>query len=116
MDYHPHQCITQSRSHARSKPSVKFFDIKNRFFSKSGSAATENPDDDEDDSWLDEPSIEVFPPEDSLDVSPNVDLSSQCLAAALSEEPSGNLSDLTAQPNHPEEALGELDDDFSMDL
>ena len=66
---------------------------------------------------MDEPSIEVFPPEDYLDVSPNVDLSSQCQAAALSEEPSGNLSDLTAQPNlRPEEALGELDDDFSMDL
>ena len=96
---------------------MKIFNIKNRFFSKLGSAATKYPDDDdEDDGWLDKPSVEVFPPEDYLDVSPNVDISSQCLAAALSEEPSGNLSNLTAQPNLcSEEALGE-DNDFLMDL
>jgi hypothetical protein len=103
--------------HARSKPSVKFFDIKNRFFSSRSSAdRDENPDDDEDDSWLDEPNIAVFPPEGSLDVSPNVDLSSKCLAAALSEEPSGD----SPQANLcPQEALGEpseLDNDFSMNL
>ena len=108
----------QSRLHAKSKPSVKFFDIKNRFFSKSGNA-DENPDDDEDDSWLDVPDINVFPPEDSLHVSSNINLSSQCLAAALSEEPIGNMTaSETSQPN-PQEAPGEpseLDDDFSMYL
>ena len=108
----------QSRLHAKSKPSIKFFDIKNRFFSKSGNA-DENPDDNEDDSWLDEPDINVFPPEDSLHVSSNINLSSQCLAAALSEEPIGNMTaSETSQPN-PQEGPGEpseLDDDFSMYL
>ena len=109
----------QSRLHARSKPSIKFFDIKNRFFSKS-SNADETPDDDEDDSWLDEPDlqVEVFPSKASLDVSSNVDLLSQCLAAALSEEPTGDNITKSSQPNS--QALGELsgehDDNFSMDL
>ena len=122
LDVYPtHHGITQSRLHARSKPSVKFFDIKNRFFSKSGAATNENPDDDEDDSWLDEPNVKVFPPEGSLDVSPNIDLSSQCLAASLSEEPSSRDTP-NPQPNprpQLEEAHGEpseLDNDFSMDL
>jgi hypothetical protein len=102
--------------HAKSKPSVKFFDIKKRFFSNSGNA-DENPDDDEDDSWLDEPDLEVFPPERSLDVSSSIYLSSQHLAAALSEEPIGNIAE-SSQPNS-QVVLGEpseLDDDFSMDL
>jgi hypothetical protein len=78
--------------------------------------ADENPDDDEDDSWLDELDLEVFPPEGSLDVSSesSIYLSSQHLAAALSEEPIGNITK-SSQPN----ALGEpseLDDDFYMDL
>lgn len=106
----------QSRLHARSKPSLKFFDIKKRFFSKSGSG-DDNPDDDEDDSWLDELDIEVFPPEGSLHVSSNIDLSSRCLAAALSEEPIENIIE-SSQPN-PQEAPGEpseQDDDFSMYL
>ena len=59
-----------------------------------------------------------FPPEGSLDVSPNVDLSSQCLAASLSEEPSRDTSDpqpnLRRQEAHGE--LSELDNDFPMDL
>ena len=53
----------------------------------------ENPVDDEDDSWLDEPDIEVFPPEHSLDVSSNIDMSSKCLAATLSEESAGDDSE-----------------------
>jgi hypothetical protein len=107
---------SKARLHANSKPSVKFFDIKNRFFSKSDSKLDENPDDDEDDSWLDEPNLETFHPEHSLEVSPTIDLSSRCLAAALSDEPSSDTS--VVAPN-PLEALGEptdLDNDFSMEL
>ncbi|KAI0294011.1 hypothetical protein B0F90DRAFT_1928035 [Multifurca ochricompacta] len=74
----------------------------------------ENSDYDEDDSWLDEPNLETFRPELSLEVSQTIDLSSQCLAAALSDEPSGDIS--VAAPNPPE-ALGEpLDNDFSMEM
>jgi hypothetical protein len=108
--------LTKARLHANSKPSVKFFDIKNRFFSKSDIKFKENPDDDEDDSWLDEPNLETFVPELSLAGSQAVNLSSDCLATVLSEEPSGNASE--AAPNLPE-ALGEpseLDEDFSMEL
>jgi hypothetical protein len=105
---------TKARLHANSKPSVKFFDIKNRFFSKTDSKL-EKPDDDEDDSWLDEPTLETFVPELSLEVSQAVNLSSHCLATVLSEEHSGNTPD--AAPN-PSVALREpeLDDDFSMEL
>jgi hypothetical protein len=109
-----HHSITQSRLRARSKPSVKFFDIKNRFFSKSG-AANENHND-EDDSWLDEPNIEVFPPEVFLDVSSHVDLSSQCLAASLSEEPSTNDPQHNPRSQEAHGEPSELDDDFSMYL
>ncbi|KAI0297492.1 hypothetical protein B0F90DRAFT_1918704 [Multifurca ochricompacta] len=77
---------------------------KKRFFSKSDGKLDENPDDDEDDSWLDEPNLETFRSEHSLKVSPTIDLSSQCLAAALSDEPSSDTS--VAAPNPPE-ALGE---------
>jgi hypothetical protein len=96
---------------------VKFFDIKKKFFS--GSDKTD-PCDDEDDSWLDKPTLdlEVAIPESSLKVSPFVQLSSQCLSTALSEEPcvSGGVSEA---PPSVAEGIGIAqpdDDDFSMDL
>ncbi|KAI0296132.1 hypothetical protein B0F90DRAFT_1669896 [Multifurca ochricompacta] len=70
----------------------RFFDIKNRLFSKSDGKLDENPDDDGDDSWLDEPNLETFCPEHSLEVSPTIDLSSQCLSAAIPDEPSSDTS------------------------
>jgi hypothetical protein len=95
---------------------VKFFDIKKKFFSGSDK---KDSCDDEDDSWLDEPTLEVVFPESSLKVSPFVQLPSQCLGAALSEESSasGGLPNVIksldgiAQPNESRD-----DDDFSMDL
>ncbi|KAF8220503.1 hypothetical protein L208DRAFT_1416639 [Tricholoma matsutake] len=45
-----------------------FFDVKNRFFPKSDGKLEENPIDDEDDSRLDEPNLETFDPEPSLEV------------------------------------------------
>ena len=43
---------------------------------------------------------------------------SQCLAAALSEEPTGDTITESSQPNSQEalEELSELDNDFSIDL
>lgn len=77
-----------------------------------------DPCDDEDDSWLDEPTLEVTNPEPYLKVSPFVQLPSQCLSSALSEEScvGGGVSE--APPNVAEGiAQPELhDDDFSMDL
>ena len=62
---------------------MKFLDIKKKFFSGSDKM---DPCDDEDDSWLDEPILEVVLPEPSLKVSPFVQLLSKCLCTALSEE------------------------------
>ncbi|KAI0306196.1 hypothetical protein B0F90DRAFT_1915903 [Multifurca ochricompacta] len=77
---------------------------QNRFFSKSDGKLDENPNDDEDDSWLDEPNLETLRPEHSLEVSLTIDLSSQCLVAAFSDEPS---SDTSVAALNPPEALRE---------
>jgi hypothetical protein len=93
---------------------VKFFDIKKRFFSGSDKM---DPCDDEDDSWLDKPNLEVVLPEPALKVSPFVQLSSKCLSTALSEEPCSSGSASEAPPlaaSLDENTLP--DDDFSMDL
>jgi hypothetical protein len=55
----------KARAGTNSKPSVKFFDIKTKFFLKSDSKS-ENLPEDEDDSWLDEPNLDTFPLETSL--------------------------------------------------
>ena len=83
--------------------------------SKSDSGS-ENLPDDEDDSWLDEPNLDTFPLEISLEISASVELSLQCLALVLCENgPTG----CTAAPSMTED-LGEPsvapDDNFSMEL
>ena len=102
--------ITYLKAHAGTnlKPSVKFFNIKNKFFSKSDSKS-ENPPDDKNDSWLDEPNLDTFPLETSLEISASVELSLQCLALVLSEDgPTGctatssmteNLGEPSAAPD-----------------
>jgi hypothetical protein len=94
---------------------VKFFDIKKRFFSGS-SSTPEDSRDDEDDSWLDEPNLDVPPPEVSLEISPFVQLSSPCLTAALSEEPPVGISDGISSTAEALDSHTLPDDNFSMEL
>ena len=105
----------KARAGTNSKPSVKFSDIKNKFFSKPDSKS-ENLHNDEDDSWLDEPNHDTFPLEASLEISASVQLSSQCLASVLSEDgPTGR----TAAPSMTEtleKPSAVPDDEFSMEL
>ena len=98
-----------------SKPSIKFFNIKNKFFSKSDSTS-ENPPDDEDDSQLDEPNLDTFPLEASLEIFASVELSLQCLASVLSEDGPTGCTAASSMTENLGEPSAAPDDDFLMEL
>jgi hypothetical protein len=106
---------SKARAGTNSKPSVKFFDIKNKFFSKSDSKS-ENLQDDEDDSWLDEPNLDTFPLEASLDISASVHPSSQYLASVLTEDGPTGCTAASSMTETIEKLSAVPDDDFSMEL
>lgn len=80
------------RKDSAPRPAVKFYDVKSRIFSKK-SSSEDLPDDDEDDSWLDEPQ-EVYDSVRKLDAekSSPINLASKFLTTFLAntKDNSGN--------------------------
>jgi hypothetical protein len=76
----------KQRKNSAPRPTVKFYDVKSRIFSKPAkkNSSEDLPDDDEDDSWLDEPQ-EVYNSVQELDAenSSPIDLASKYLATFL---------------------------------
>lgn len=97
---------------------MKFYDVKSKIFTKKAPKESELPDDDEDDTWLDEPA-DIYPSELFLkaQASSPIDLAaSMHLRTFLADDKPDSVSD---HPNmdgvsHPTSPLD--DNDFSMDF
>ena len=114
------------RKNSAPRPTVKFYDVKSKIFSKSAknTSSEELPDDDDDDSWLDE-AREVYESVQELDAekSSPIDLASKHLKTFLSYTKPEDGSGIEALPLHadkPKFAVApfpvEDDNDFSMEF
>ena len=107
------------RKNATPRPAVKFYDVKSRIFSKSAKkdSADELPDDDEDDSWLDEPQ-ELYDTAQELEaekLSP-INLASKYLATFLADTEDSSVTHMPLNVNKPQAASAIIrdDNDFSL--
>ncbi|KDR75453.1 hypothetical protein GALMADRAFT_140951 [Galerina marginata CBS 339.88] len=113
---------TKPCKNSAPKPMVKFYDVKSRIFLKSAKKASSEdlPDDDEDDTWLDEPQDDVYDSVWELDAekSSPINLASKHLAMFLADakESSATTEGLHFNVNKPEaiSAAVQDDNDFSM--
>jgi hypothetical protein len=104
-------------------PAVKFYDVKSRIFSKSAKKGSSEdlPDDDEDDSWLDEPQ-EVYDSVQVLDAekSSPINLASKYLTTFLASTKDDSGIEMPLHANKPKVApvAGSVqdDNDFSMEF
>jgi hypothetical protein len=113
------------RKNSAPKPAVKFYDVKSKIFSKSAKKGSSEdlPDDDEDDSWLDEPQ-EVYDSVQELDAekSSPINLASKYLTTFLAhtKDDSGINHDMSLHANKPKvapvPASVQDDNDFSMEF
>lgn len=114
------------RNSSTPRPTVKFYDIKSKIFSKSGGkkdSASELPDDDEDDSWLDEPPDVVYNSAQDLEAATSspINLASSHLASFLANSPlatDSNSESVTQSTAKPQAAatIAQDDNDFSMEF
>ena len=116
------------RKNSTPRPTVKFYDVKSKIFSKKD--ATNHgqlPDDDEDDSWLDEPEEAVYDSAQELEAESTspINLASQHLASFLADDSpdtsnsNSGSSQNTATGNlkpHAAATIAQEDNDFSMEF
>ena len=116
--------IFKPRKNSATRPTVKFYDVKSKIFSKSAKKVTseDSPDDDEDDSWLDEPQ-EAYDSVQELDAekSSPINLASKYLATFLAHtKDDSGIEALPLHDNEPEVATVQVpvqdDNDFSMEF
>jgi hypothetical protein len=113
------------RKNSAPRPTVKFYDVKSKIFSKTAKKGSSEdlPDDDEDDSWLDEPQ-EVYDSVQELDAekSSPINLASKYLTTFLAHTKDDSDSGIK-MPLHankpkiaPVPASVQDDNDFSMEF
>lgn len=112
------------RKNSAPRPTVKFYDVKSKIFSKSAkkSSSEDLPDDDEDDSWLDEPR-EAYISVRELDAekSSPINLASKYLTTFLANtKDDSGIETLPLHANEPGPKLVPVpvqdDNDFSMEF
>jgi hypothetical protein len=114
--------LFKARKNSTPRPTVKFYDVKSKIFSKTSLKGSKLPDDDEDDSWLDEESerhdsVQVLDAETTSPINP----ASKYLATFLAEEEEKSTADVLPDEGkkvnniQAPTKVGE-DNDFSMDF
>ena len=111
------------RKNSAPKPSVKFYDVKSKIFSKKAKKASSEdlPDDDEDDSWLDEPQ-EAYDSVQELDAekSSPINLASKYLTTFLAHTKEDDSEALPLCGNDVQVPVPVVqlkdDNDFSMEF
>ena len=114
------------RKNSTPRPAVKFYDVKSKIFSKSGNLKkdrdSELPDDDEDDSWLDEQQETMYDSAQELEaeLTSPINLASTHLASFLADSPIDINSETQVLPAKPQAAasatVAEDNNDFSMEF
>ena len=117
----------KARKHSTPRPTVKFYDVKSKIFSKTLPKGSKLPDDDEDDagdSWLDEEpelysAVRVLDADTSSPINP----ASKYLATFLANEEEQSTAEVSSEEIKDKKvqavqgATGVQDDnDFSMDF
>jgi hypothetical protein len=122
--FHPYDscCCSKARKNSTPRPTVKFYDIKSKIFSKTPPVESGLPDDDEDDSWLDEaPEKHGVAHVLDAETSSPIDPASRYLTTFLGNEKETRISDIISDKN--QKATGtqvttveDNDNDFSMNF
>ena len=116
----------KARKNSTPRPTVKFYDVKSKIFSKTPPKGSKFPDDDEDDegdSWLDEEpelysSVQVLDAETSSSINP----ASKYLATFLANKEEQSMADVIPEEIKDRKVKGpgatvvRDDNDFSMDF
>ena len=102
------------------KPTVKFYYVKSRIFSKTSPAESGLPDDDEDDSWLDEaPEKHGLAQILDAETSSPVDPASKYLTTFLGNKKETPISDIIPDKDQKDTQVTTTvgnDNDFSMNF
>jgi hypothetical protein len=108
---------SKARKNSTPRPTVKFYDVKSKIFSKCLPKDSKLPDDDEDDSWLDEEperygSVRVLDAETSSPINP----ASKYLATFLANEEEKATADVLPEDIKVQGVTAVDDNDFSMNF